>query len=70
MRAVFRSADSMENSMRYYWGSSGLSSGNSGSVAPTPFNTTMGANFNRTHLMPVLKLLVEILTLHVWHDLH
>ncbi|CUT98773.1 protein SZT2 [Echinococcus multilocularis] len=69
MRAVFRSADSIEASVRNLSGSAIASS--SGCLATATSSTNaMASNFYRAQLMPVLKLIVEILTLHVWRDLH
>ncbi|VDK39724.1 unnamed protein product [Taenia asiatica] len=69
MRAVFRSPDSMEASMRNLSGSA-IASSSSGSATATASTNATVLNFYRTHLMPVLKLIVEILVLHVWRDLH
>nr|CDS33584.1 protein SZT2 [Hymenolepis microstoma] len=69
MMAVFRSMGSMEASMRNFSNPSTtpLPSSN---APPPPSNLSVASNIYRTHLMPALKLLIEILTLHVWNDLH
>ncbi|VDO03648.1 unnamed protein product [Rodentolepis nana] len=69
MMAVFRSTGSMEASMRNFSNPSTtpLPSSN---VPPPLSNLSIASNIYRTHLMPALKLLIEILTLHVWNDLH
>lgn len=69
MRAVFRSPDSMEASIRNLSGSAIAPSSGSSATATSSVNA-MVLNFYRTHLMSVLKLIVEILVLHVWRDLH
>ncbi|KAL5104989.1 KICSTOR complex protein SZT2 [Taenia crassiceps] len=69
MRAVFRSPNSMEASIRNLSGSA-IQSSSSASATATSSTNAMVLNFYRTHLMSVLKLIVEILVLHVWRDLH
>ncbi|KAM7536595.1 hypothetical protein Aperf_G00000088190 [Anoplocephala perfoliata] len=72
MTAVFRSMGSMEASMRSF-STPSVTPSTSSSGAPNflPLsNIPTAANIHRTHLMPALKLIVEVLTLHLWNDLH
>lgn len=69
MMAVFRSTGSMEASIRNLSNPS-ITPAPSSNMPPPLSNSLIASNIYRTHLMSALKLLIEILTLHVWNDLH
>lgn len=66
MTAVFRSIGSMEASMRNFSVPSLTPSTSSGG---TP-NLVPPLSGIYTNLRPALQLFVEVLALHIWHDLH
>uniref|UniRef100_A0A5K3F5G6 Uncharacterized protein n=1 Tax=Mesocestoides corti TaxID=53468 RepID=A0A5K3F5G6_MESCO len=59
MRVVFRSTSSLEVSLR-----------NSTVTSSSTYPQSSIATFYRTPLMNTLKFLVELLTYHIWRDLH